>query len=342
MTAVSLRGMEWMVRRECQSKVAMDTKIITATRAAIGMIATTGPRATTRTSSSAPDRNVDSRVRAPDFTLIMVWPIIAQPPMPPKRPEAMLAMPRPQDSRVLFDPVSVTSSTSLAVIRDSMSPTKATPNANGAMIVRVSRVSGTVGMPKNGQASGSAPWSPTVGTSDAGGHDQPGEHHDGHQRRRNRLGEAGEAEDDHQAGGDHGVDQPGHVGQVGQLGGEDQDGQGVDEPDHHRPGDESHQLGEPGEGQHDLEHPAQHDRGQQVAHPVLQGQRRHHQRDGAGGAGDHGWSATGEGDDHSHHEAGVQTHAGVDAGQDGEADRLGDQGQGHDQAGEDLGAGDLG
>ena len=38
------------------------------------------------------------RVRAPDaFTLIIVWPIIAQPPIPPKKPESMLEMPWPID-----------------------------------------------------------------------------------------------------------------------------------------------------------------------------------------------------------------------------------------------------
>ena len=40
-----------------------------------------------------PARKVDSRVRAPFLTLIIVWPIIAQPPIPPKKPVTMLAMP---------------------------------------------------------------------------------------------------------------------------------------------------------------------------------------------------------------------------------------------------------
>ncbi len=69
-------------------------------------------------------------MRAPDtFTLIMVWPIIAQPPMPPKRPVTMLAMPWPIDSRVLSERVSVMSSTSLAVISDSIRPTSAIASA---------------------------------------------------------------------------------------------------------------------------------------------------------------------------------------------------------------------
>jgi len=57
--------------------------------------------------------------------LIIVWPIIAQPAMPPKKPVTTLAMPCPRASRSLSEVVSVTSSTSRAVIRDSSSPTAA-------------------------------------------------------------------------------------------------------------------------------------------------------------------------------------------------------------------------
>ena len=35
----------------------------------------------------------EMRVRAPDFTLIIDWPIIAQPPMPPKKPVTKFAAP---------------------------------------------------------------------------------------------------------------------------------------------------------------------------------------------------------------------------------------------------------
>jgi hypothetical protein len=64
-----------------------------------------------------PARNVDRQVRAPLLTLIMVWPIMPQPPMPPKMPVTTLAMPWPTASRVLSDWVSVKSSTSFAVKR---------------------------------------------------------------------------------------------------------------------------------------------------------------------------------------------------------------------------------
>ena len=152
----------------CQSKVATETKIITATSAAIGMSDTMSPRATTRMSRKTPARKVEIRVRAPEaLTLIMVWPIIAQPPMPPKKPVTMFATPCPQASRVLGERVSVMSSTSFAVMRDSSSPTKAMASANGKMICSVSSVNGTLGRNRDGSESGSAPLSPTVGTATA-------------------------------------------------------------------------------------------------------------------------------------------------------------------------------
>ena len=56
------------------------------------------------------------------------------------------------------------SSTSLAVISDSSSPTSAIASAYGAMICSVSSVNGTFGINRPGRLSGSAPSSPTVGT----------------------------------------------------------------------------------------------------------------------------------------------------------------------------------
>ena len=150
---------------ELQLKVPIETMIMTATRAAIGMRATIGPANTTMTSRTTPAVSVDRRVRPPDFTLITDWPIIAQPAMPPSRPEAMLAMPCPVASRFLLLGVSVRSSTMAAVIIDSSRPTTASVHENGRMILSVSKFSGTSGQRNTGRLSGSAPMSPTVCTS---------------------------------------------------------------------------------------------------------------------------------------------------------------------------------
>ena len=168
MTAVSERGIARRVagRTECQSKVAAATNIITPTSAAMGICATKPPKATTSTSRNTPARNVEIRVRAPfALTFIMVCPTTAQPPMPPNNPETTFATPCPQDSRVLSERVSVMSSTSFAVSRDSSSPTNAMPMLNGRISHSVSHVSGTSGRPSAGNASGSAPRSPTRGTA---------------------------------------------------------------------------------------------------------------------------------------------------------------------------------
>ena len=78
----------------CQSKVETETKIITATSAAIGITATSSRARRTRMSRNKPAQKVEMRVRAPDAcTLIIVCPIIAQPAMPPKKPVTTLAMP---------------------------------------------------------------------------------------------------------------------------------------------------------------------------------------------------------------------------------------------------------
>ena len=93
------------------------------------------------------------------------WPIMAQPAMPPKRDEAILAMPCPRVSRSLSDGVSVMSSNRLAVSRLSNRPTKARVAAAGPMTVSVSQVSGTFGIWNIGRAEGIWPMSPTVRTS---------------------------------------------------------------------------------------------------------------------------------------------------------------------------------
>ena len=85
-------------RMLCQSKVPTDTMIITATSAAIGMTRDDVAEHDAQHQQERRRRGTSRcRVRAPEaFTLIIVWPIIAQPPMPPKKPVTMLATPWPE------------------------------------------------------------------------------------------------------------------------------------------------------------------------------------------------------------------------------------------------------
>jgi hypothetical protein len=111
---------------EDHEKVPIETMIMIATRAAIGISATESPSTTMKNSSMAPATKVESRPRPPDFTLMIDWPIMAQPAMPPMKPVAVLAMPWPTHSMLRFDEVSVRSSTMVWVISDSSRPTAAT------------------------------------------------------------------------------------------------------------------------------------------------------------------------------------------------------------------------
>ena len=71
---VSLPGIFLSVegRTLFQSKVAIDTNTITATRAAMGIRVATSPSPTHNTSRTTPAVKVDRRVRAPLPTLIIV------------------------------------------------------------------------------------------------------------------------------------------------------------------------------------------------------------------------------------------------------------------------------
>ena len=123
MTTLELLGCSRRFLNEPQLKVPIDTMIITATKAAIGIWLTHSPKNTTKISSTTPATSVDKRPRPPDFTLITDWPIMAQPAMPPMKPVAMLATPWPTHSRLLSLLVSVMSSTMVAVMSDSSKPT---------------------------------------------------------------------------------------------------------------------------------------------------------------------------------------------------------------------------
>ena len=159
-TSVSLNGAR-SKRSDDQSNVEIETMNITATSAPIGMSTSQSERTRMKTSRKPPAASVERRPRPPDFTLITDCPIIAQPAIPPKKPDTILAMPCPRASRFLSLGVSVISSTIDAVRSDSMRPTRASASATGKMIRNVSRLNGTAGRLKKGSVEGSAPMSPT-------------------------------------------------------------------------------------------------------------------------------------------------------------------------------------
>ncbi|MNT24034.1 hypothetical protein D3C72_1594830 [compost metagenome] len=125
MTMLDDGGLRLRSRMERHENVPMETMIITATRAAIGMMRTRSSSTRMRNSRKAPATKVESRPRPPELTLMTDWPIMAQPPMPPMRAEAMLLVPCPMHSWLLLLPVSVMSSTICAVSSDSKRPTAA-------------------------------------------------------------------------------------------------------------------------------------------------------------------------------------------------------------------------
>nr|AAD47995.1 hypothetical protein G [Pseudomonas sp. R9] len=71
MTMLVDNGCFFRLRSESQLKVPMDTMIITATSAAIGICFSQSPRKTTISSRNTPAARDDRRERPPDFTLMI-------------------------------------------------------------------------------------------------------------------------------------------------------------------------------------------------------------------------------------------------------------------------------
>ncbi len=92
-TTLELLGLVPRLRIDAQLKVPIDTMIRTATSAAMGMRATQSPKNTTMINSKTPAVRVDKRPRPPDFTLMTDCPIMAQPAIPPMKPEKIFDRP---------------------------------------------------------------------------------------------------------------------------------------------------------------------------------------------------------------------------------------------------------
>src|SRR3546814_4125710 len=107
MTIDDVSGWRRKLGIEFQLNVPIDTMIITATSAGIGTWPTNGPSTASRNTRKAPAVKLDKRPRPPDATLNTDCPLIAQPPMPPKKAATILAPPCPAHSRRLSLSVSV-------------------------------------------------------------------------------------------------------------------------------------------------------------------------------------------------------------------------------------------
>ena len=125
----SFRGILLMILKLLQANVPMTTMNITPTKAAIGICSMTCAPNNTKQSSAIAATIPDKRPRPPELTLMIDCPIIAQPPIPPKRPLRILAAPWAKHSRFPLPRVSVISSIKFKVINDSISPTAASKKA---------------------------------------------------------------------------------------------------------------------------------------------------------------------------------------------------------------------
>ncbi len=145
-----------------------------------------------------------------------------------------------------------------------------------------------------------------------------------------------------QASSGHGIHMPGHADglrvQLGQLRHENQNGQRVHETRHHRARHEAHQHAQLHPARDHLQHTGEHRGSQQVVQPMGFHQRDHDQRHRARGRRNHARATAHEGNDGGDGKRGVQTHLGIDPGNDGKSDRFGDQRQRHHQTGQHIAA----
>ena len=92
-TIEELRGCFLRSAIDCQLNVPIETMIIIAISAAIGIIPTQSPSPTHKIKRNTPAQRVDSLPLPPDLILITDCPIIAQPAIPPINPVKKLDIP---------------------------------------------------------------------------------------------------------------------------------------------------------------------------------------------------------------------------------------------------------
>jgi hypothetical protein len=169
-------------------------------------------------------------------------------------------------------------------------------------------------------------------------HGDGGQREDADQRRGDGLRHIGKQVDDRQSGGDHHIGQPRHAEQLGELGHENQDGQCVHETGHDRARDEAHHVAELEHARGDLDQPRQHRGREQILKPVFLDQGHHQDGGRRRRGGDHARAPARKRADHRDREGCIQPDLGVDPGDDGKGNGLWNKRQGDDQPREDIGA----
>ena len=121
-TITSLNGILLRILKLLQANVPITTINITPTRAAIGTCSISPDAKRININSNTAATIPESLPLPPPFIFISDWPIMAQPPIPPKNPVTILAPPCAKHSLFAFPLVSVNSSTKFSVIKDSINP----------------------------------------------------------------------------------------------------------------------------------------------------------------------------------------------------------------------------
>ena len=125
--------------KEGQAKVPITTIIMIPVRAAMGILSISADKNTINTNSAIAAEKPDNRPLPPESIFIIVWPIIAHPPIALKNPQTKFASPCPTHSRLGLPSVSVISSTKVNVSRLSINPMPAMVREKGNTMKKVEK-----------------------------------------------------------------------------------------------------------------------------------------------------------------------------------------------------------
>lgn len=198
------------------------------------------------------------------------------------------------------------------------------------------KIEGDIGEEEGGKGGGEFAHVADGAEVESGDEGKGGEDDDADQGGRDGFGEEGEEVDDGESGGDHGIHGPAGAFEFGELGEKDEDGKGVDEADGDGSGDELEEVAKLEDAGNDLEHAGEQGGGEEVLEAVVFDEVDHEQGHGPGGGGDHRGPAPNDGGDDGDAEGGVEADLGVDPGNDGEGDGFRDEGEGNNEAGEEI------